>query len=70
MLLSIRAGRPSRPCSGFVKLAKHRARARNGPLQWRLYATEVLEAGQGSSAQSKSLSSRPFPVKYDGRKRS
>lgn len=68
MLLSTRAGRPSRPWASFVKLAKHRAHyrqetRRTGP-QWRYYATETAKEGDNGATDSGSLS-RPSNARYN-----
>jgi DNA polymerase gamma 1 len=63
MLLSIRAGRSSRPCASFVRLARHRAHRRQDDVpkilggQWRFYATEVVRSEE-SAASSASLLSK------------
>ncbi|TVY52384.1 DNA polymerase gamma, mitochondrial [Lachnellula cervina] len=53
MLLSIRAGRSSRPCVGFVRLAKHRAHRRQDTSHIsppsRYYATEGVGAEDAAS---------------------
>lgn len=58
MLLPIRAGRSSRPCSSFVRLAKHRAHGRQNPVRYRCFATDTAGPGEEGSAASKALSSR------------
>ncbi|KAG4433168.1 DNA-directed DNA polymerase gamma mip1 [Cadophora sp. M221] len=68
MLPSIRAGRSSRPCASFVRLAKHRAHRSQGiariRAQCRLYATEVAGPGENDAAASGSLA-RPSKARYN-----
>ncbi|KAH6680813.1 DNA polymeras-like protein gamma [Halenospora varia] len=62
MLLSIRAGRSSRPCASFVRLAKHRAHRRQETsrllAQWRTYASEAGTADAITSGDSVSNTSQ------------
>ncbi|KAE8442001.1 DNA-directed DNA polymerase gamma mip1 [Mollisiaceae sp. DMI_Dod_QoI] len=60
MLLSTRAGRPSRSWASFVKLAKHRAHyrqeIRRTGLQWRCYATAIVRGEDAGAADAGALS--------------
>jgi DNA polymerase gamma 1 len=63
MLLSIRAGRSSRPVASFVRLANPWAHHRQeslqiGRLQWRTYATDTAKADDNGSAESGAVSSK------------
>lgn len=59
MLLSIRAGRSTRPCTSFVRLARYRAHRRQessiSAIGWRTYATEVGIQDENTSTGSGSL---------------
>jgi DNA polymerase gamma 1 len=62
MLLSVRAGRSSRPVASFVRLAWPRAHRRQeslqiGRRQWRSYATESAGPEENGPGDSGSLSS-------------
>ncbi|TAQ83246.1 hypothetical protein B7494_g8430 [Chlorociboria aeruginascens] len=60
MLLSVRAGRSSRSCASFVRLAKHRAHRQGtrSSLQWQSFATEADVRGKAGAAQSSLKSSK------------
>ena len=62
MLLLIRAGRSSRPCASFVRLAKHRAHRRQESsilsARWRGYATEADVVDEDATTEAGSLPSK------------
>jgi DNA polymerase gamma 1 len=62
MLLLIRAGRSSRPCASFVRLAKHRAHRRQessiSSVRWRGYTTQADIVDEDATTESGSLSSK------------